>query len=56
MPADFRAVVGVPAETLRAIEQAITASETRHAGELRFVVEGAQAPLAVCWLTGWVKT
>ena len=36
-----------PAETLRAIEQAITASETRHAGELRFVVEGAQAPLAV---------
>jgi uncharacterized membrane protein len=36
-----------PAATLRAIEQAITASEKRHAGELRFVVEGAQAPLAV---------
>ncbi|AOF80433.1 TLP18.3, Psb32 and MOLO-1 founding s of phosphatase family protein [Methyloversatilis sp. RAC08] len=36
-----------PAATLRDIEQAITASETRHAGELRFVVEGAQHPLAV---------
>jgi len=36
-----------PATTLRDIEQAITASETRHAGELRFVVEGAQQPLEV---------
>ncbi|MGB5081515.1 MAG: TPM domain-containing protein, partial [Burkholderiales bacterium] len=30
-----------PARTLSAIEQAIKASETAHAGELRFVVEGA---------------
>lgn len=30
-----------PAAALRSIEQAIAASEARHAGELRFVVEGA---------------
>lgn len=30
-----------PRATLRAIEHAITASETAHAGEIRFVVEGA---------------
>ena len=30
-----------PRTTLIAIEQAITASETAHAGEIRFVVEGA---------------
>ena len=30
-----------PRKTLRAIEQAIKASETAHAGEIRFVVEGA---------------
>lgn len=36
-----------PAATLHDIEQAITASETRHAGELRLVVEAAQHPLSV---------
>jgi uncharacterized membrane protein len=30
-----------PRQTLRAIEQAIKASETAHLGEIRFVVEGA---------------
>jgi uncharacterized membrane protein len=30
-----------PAATLNAIEQAIKASEARHAGQIRFVVEGA---------------
>ena len=35
-----------PAATLDTLERAISASETRHAGELRFVVEGALAPLA----------
>lgn len=36
-----------PAAALRDIERAITASETRHSGELRVVVEAAQHPLAV---------
>jgi uncharacterized membrane protein len=35
-----------PARTLEAIEQAVEASETRHAGELRVVIEGALHPLA----------
>ena len=36
-----------PSSTLRAIEESIRASEATHAGELRFVVEGAldSAPL-----------
>ena len=36
-----------PRQTLRAIEQATKASETEHAGDIRFVVEGAldSAPL-----------
>ena len=37
----------LPARTLEAIELAIEASEARHAGELRFVVENALHPLAV---------
>lgn len=37
-----------PKRTLDAIEHAITASETQHAGELRFVVE-AGLPLVALW-------
>ena len=40
-----------PQRTLDAIERAIAASEARHAGELRFVVE-ASLPLHVLWRNG----
>lgn len=36
----WRARRAFPASTLHAIEEAVTASETQHRGELRFVVEG----------------
>lgn len=37
----------LPTAALHGIEQAIVASESRHAGELRFVVETALHPLAI---------
>ena len=38
---DGRVKRAFPSQTLKAIEQAIKASETTHVGEIRFVVEGA---------------